>query len=97
MRTASFRGFFTSGRHSRGCRSDLLKFPNDVNLNVVCVYAPTQPAQRSLFLRSLHKFFFTHASLIVCGDFNCYDNVRDKFAVTPPYPLIFRMLNRILG
>ena len=29
MRTASFRGFFTSGRRSRGRRSDLLKFPND--------------------------------------------------------------------
>ena len=28
MRTASFRGFFTSGRRSRGRRSDLLKLPN---------------------------------------------------------------------
>ena len=27
MRTASFRGFFTSGRRSRGRRSDLLKLP----------------------------------------------------------------------
>ena len=37
----------------------------DVNLNIVCVYAPTQPAQRNSFLQSLHRFFFTHASLIV--------------------------------
>ena len=29
MRTASFRGFFTSGRRSRGRRSDLLKLPID--------------------------------------------------------------------
>ena len=28
MSTASFRGFFTSGRRSRGRRSDLLKLPN---------------------------------------------------------------------
>ena len=28
MRTVSFRGFFTSGRRSRGRRSDLLKLPN---------------------------------------------------------------------
>ena len=27
MRTTSFRGFFTSGRRSRGRRSDLLKLP----------------------------------------------------------------------
>ena len=35
MRTASFWGFFTSGRHSRGRRSDLLKLPN--------IYLPSQP------------------------------------------------------
>ena len=29
MRTASLRGFFTSGRRSRGRRSDLLKLPSD--------------------------------------------------------------------
>ena len=28
MRTALFLGFFTSGRHSGGRRSDLLKVPN---------------------------------------------------------------------
>ena len=31
MRTASFRGFFTSGRRSRGRRSDLLKLPNGMD------------------------------------------------------------------
>lgn len=55
----------------------------DVNLNIVCVYAPTQPAQRNSSLWSLQSFFFTHASLIVCGDFNCYDNVCDKFGGNP--------------
>ena len=29
MRTASFRGFFTSGRRSRGRRSDLLELANE--------------------------------------------------------------------
>lgn len=52
-------------------------------MNIVCVYAPTQPAQRTCFLRSLHTFFFTRASLIVCGDFNCYENVHDKFGGNP--------------
>ena len=51
---------------------------SDVNLNIVCVYAPTQPAQGNCFLRSLHRLFFTRASLIVCGDFKfkkfCHQN-----------------------
>ena len=70
---------------------------NDVNLNVVCVYAPTQPTQRGLFLRSLHKFFFTGASLIICGDFNCYDNVRDKFGGNPALSSDFANLKSNLG
>ena len=56
---------------------------SDVNLNIVCVYAPTQPAQTNCFLLSLHRFFFTRASLIVCGDFNCYKNVCYKFGGKP--------------
>lgn len=70
---------------------------NDVNLNIVCVYAPTQPTQRGLFLRSLHKFFFTGASLIICGDFNCYDNVRDKFGGNPALSSDFANLKSNLG
>ena len=56
---------------------------SDVNLNIVWVYAPTQPAKTNCFLRCLHRFFFTRACLIVCGDFNCYENVCDKFGGNP--------------
>ena len=56
---------------------------SDVNLNIVWVYAPTQPAKTNCFLRCLHRFFFTRACLIVCGDFNCYENVCDKFQDNP--------------
>lgn len=70
---------------------------NDVNLNIVCVYAPTQPAQRNRFLRSLHRFFLIHATLIVCGDFNCYDNVRDTFGGNPALSSDFSNLKSNLG
>ena len=56
---------------------------SDVNLNIVWVYAPTQPAKTNCFLWCLHRFFFTRACLIVCGDFNCYENVCDKFEGNP--------------
>ena len=70
-------------RDTDGCVISLLINHSDVNLNILCVYAPTQPAQGNCFLRSLHRFFFTRASLIVCGDFNCYENVSDKFGGNP--------------
>ena len=54
-------------------------------------------AQRNLFLRSLHKFFFTHANLIVCGDFNSYDNVRDNFGGNPALSSDFSNLKSNLG
>lgn len=70
-------------RDSDGRVISVLVTHNNVNLNIVCVYAPTQPAQRNSFLQSLQKFLFAGASLIICGDFNCYDCVRDKFGGNP--------------
>ena len=71
------------GKGTRMAELCLLINHSDVNLSIVCVYAPTQPAQPNCFLRSLHRFFFTRACLIVCGDFNCYENMRDKFGGNP--------------
>ena len=70
-------------RDSDGRVISVLVTHNNVNLNIVCVYAPTQPAQRNSFLQSLYKFLFAGASLIICSDFNCYDCVRDKFGGNP--------------
>lgn len=44
--------------------------------------ANSDAAQRNLFWQSLHKFLFTHASFIVCNDFN-YDHKCDKFGGNP--------------
>ena len=33
-----------------------------------------RPAERRIFLQSLHTYFFPNSRLIVGGDFNCYDS-----------------------
>ena len=70
---------------------------NNVTLKIVCVYAPTQSAQRNSLLQSLHRFFFPNASLIICCDFNCYDSVRDKFGGKPTLSSEFSNLKSNLG
>ncbi|CAH3198125.1 unnamed protein product, partial [Porites evermanni] len=52
------------------------------SINLVNVYAPTVPADRRVFYQSVHLYFFPHSSLIVGGDFNCYDGSSDKFGGT---------------
>ena len=51
-------------------------------INLVNLYAPTVPADRRVFYQSVHLYFFPHSSLIVGGDFNCYDGSSDKFGGT---------------
>ena len=52
---------------------------NSLLINLVNIYAPTVPADRRVFYQLVHLYFFPHSSLIVGGDFNCYDSSSDKF------------------
>ena len=52
---------------------------NGVDVNLVNIYAPTNLAERKIFFDSLHEFFIPSDAIIIGGDFNCYDNVLDKF------------------
>ena len=52
---------------------------NGVDVNSVNIYAPTNLAERKIFFDSLHEFFIPSAAIIIGGDYNCYDNVLDKF------------------
>lgn len=52
---------------------------NDVDLNLVNIYAPTNPSERKVFFDSLHDFFIPSSATIIGSDFNCYDNAPDKF------------------
>ena len=52
---------------------------NGVDVNLVNIYAPTNLVERKIFSDSLHEFFIPSAAIIIGEDFNCYDNVLDKF------------------
>ena len=48
-------------------------------INLLGVYAPTNPSDRKSFLENVHEFFIPASSRIICGDFNCYESDLDKF------------------
>ena len=48
---------------------------NDIKVNV---YAPTNPTERGVFLKSLQPYLFPNSHLLLAGDFNCYDGALDK-------------------
>ena len=52
---------------------------NDVDVNLVNIYAPTNLAERKTFFDSLHDFFIPSSAIIIGRDFNCYNNTLDKF------------------
>ncbi len=56
----------------------LVKY-NQVQFNLVNIYAPTNLSERNLFYQLEHQYFLPHSRLIIGGDLNCYDNPRDKF------------------
>lgn len=49
-----------------------------LEINLVNVYAETYPTERGIFFRSLRKYFFPNARLILAGDFNSYYGHLDK-------------------
>ena len=66
-------------RDSLGRVISLLVKIDDVNFNLVNIYAPTNLTDRKIFYDSLHEFFFPSAATIIGGDFNCYESALDKF------------------
>ena len=56
----------------------LLVRSNDVDVNLVNIYAPTNLAEQKIFFDFLHDFFIPSSAIII-GDFNWYDNALDKF------------------
>ena len=84
------------GKGTRMAELCLLINHSDVNWNIVCVYAPTQPAQTNCFLRSLHRSF----SLVPVSLFVVILIVTRtcviSLVVTPFLPLNLQILNRIL-
>ena len=48
-------------------------------LNIVNLYFPNAASDRKIFLSNLHNFFLSQGLLVISGDFNCIDNILDKF------------------
>ena len=56
----------------------LLISANGMKVNLVNMYAPTNPTERGVFLQSLQPYLFPNSHLLLAGDFNCYDGALDK-------------------
>jgi len=56
----------------------LLIYVNGTKVNLVNVYAPTNPTERGVFFQSLQPYLFSNSYLLLAGDFNCYDGTLDK-------------------
>lgn len=55
----------------------LLKLTNIVVIQFN-VYAVTNLTQRNAFFESLHKYFFPSDSIVIAGNFNCYEYQSEK-------------------
>ena len=59
-------------------------FINGIELNIMNIYAPTRPEDRSRFFRTLYQFLTGNVNLLIGGDFNCVpDLTRDKMGGNP--------------
>ena len=65
-------------RDSSGRLISLLVGFNHSKINLLCIYAPTNLAERREFFSGLHEFFIPADDLLLGGDFNCYDSTLDK-------------------
>ena len=59
----------------------LCQFNDNMYINIVCVYAPNNPVTRGEYLANCNQYFVTNhgnrpvTDRIVCGDFNCIDDI----------------------
>ena len=52
---------------------------DNFKVNLLSIYAPTNPTTRKAFFENLHAFFLPADATIIGGDFNCYEHDLDKF------------------
>lgn len=76
----NFAGDILSWRKDTDGRILSLLFSiNNLKINLVNIYAPTNLTDRKTFFENLHDFFLPADAIIVGGDFNCYERDLDKF------------------
>ncbi len=64
-------------KDSHGRIVSILIRSNDVDVNLVNIYAPTNLAERKIFFDS-SRILIPSTAIIITGDFNCYDDALDK-------------------
>ena len=64
------------------CLLSLLISLNNICINLLNIYAPTNPTVRKIFFQSLTPFLFPRSRVVIAGDFNCYDSILDKVGST---------------
>ena len=76
----NFDGQILTWRKDAGGRIlSLLALINGAKLNLINIYAPTNPTNQKVLFENLHEFFLPADSVIIGGDFNCYERDSDKF------------------
>ena len=70
---------FSWPKESSGCVHSFVIDFFGCQINLLGVYAPTNPTERKSFFENLHEVFLPASYMIICGDFNSYDNELDKF------------------
>ena len=59
-------------------------FVNGIELNIMNIYAPTNPEERKLFFRNLWQYRTGDMNLLLGGDFNCVPDIHmDKMGGNP--------------
>ena len=51
---------------------------NNYCINIVNIYAPINLTERKVFFENLHYSFLPCDSIVITGDFNCYEFQTDK-------------------
>lgn len=65
-------------KDTRGRLISILISLQNLKINLVNIYAPTNPTERQNFFQSISSFVFLNSRLIIAGDFNSHDSALDK-------------------
>ena len=76
----SFSGIIRNWKRDVSVEVISLVFELDgLKINLINIYAPTNPTERKVFFDHCHEYFLPCDAVIIAGDYNCYDHHLDKF------------------
>ena len=76
----SFSGIIRNWKRDVSVEVISLVFELDgLKINLINIYAPTNPTERKVFFDHCHEYFLPCDAVIIAGDYNCYVYHLDKF------------------